>query len=93
MERNADGVPMIYNVPDNGQGTPPVKAENNLLKVVYDMRPITSPSPWAGEHYFSTVRDRAEKEWKAMAPYKAADPISQDVAKDIQDLRSAIHNN
>lgn len=81
--KKENGVPTVYSIPDNAQGTPLVKKEENMLKVVYDMRPL-SPSPWDD---FTKVRERAEEQWAAMAPHKKADPISPQLLAQIKLLK------
>lgn len=77
--RRDKGVPTAYCTPDAGRGTPLVKAEENLLRVVYDLRPV--PGVWDD---FATVRGRVQREWDA-AP-KRADPLSPQLKAVIAEL-------
>mmetsp|Transcript_21608 Transcript_21608/g.30033 ORF Transcript_21608/g.30033 Transcript_21608/m.30033 type:complete len:563 (+) Transcript_21608:171-1859(+) len=78
------GVPTITCVPDNGHGTP-LDPAKNMLKVVYDKRPLAH-SPWDS---FSVLRERVEEEWKAMEPNKGADPISDQLKAAIAEISPA----
>ena len=87
VKRDDRGVPIVYSIPNEGQGNPLVKPEENVLRVVYDMRPLT-PRPWDD---FTTVRERAEREWHAMAPYKNTDPLSPQIMTQIRRLKPVGH--
>jgi nicotinamide phosphoribosyltransferase len=67
--RRDNGVPTAYCVPDAGRGAPVVSPEDNMLRVVYDRRPV--PGVWDD---FACVRARVKAEWDA-AP-KRASPLS-----------------
>eukprot|EP00898_Chlorokybus_atmophyticus_P003251 jgi/Chlat1/3927/Chrsp26S04190 len=76
-----DGVPTVYPVPPSGET---FSAEENLLKVVYDKRPVGVK--WGT---FDELRERAAKEWAALPP--AADPLSQDMKDAIIKCRARIY--
>ena len=80
--RRDAGVPTAYCVPDAGRGTPLVRDEDNLLRVVYDRRPV--PGVWDD---FSTVRARVQREWSATP--KRADPLSAQLKAVIKELSPA----
>ncbi len=80
--RREGGVPTVYSVPDAGKGRPLVAAEENLLRVVYDKRPV--PGVWDD---FATVRARVAAEWAAAPP--RADPISQQLKHSIRAISPA----
>jgi len=67
--RREGGVPTAYCVPEAGRGAPLVAPEEDLLRVVYDRRPVTGV--WDD---FDTVRERVRREWEALPP--RADPLS-----------------
>ena len=80
--RRDHGVPTAYCTPDAGRGAPLVSEADNLLRVVYDRRPV--PGVWED---FSTVRARVQREW-AVAP-KRADPLSAQLKAVIQQISPA----
>jgi len=80
--RREDGVPTVYSIPDVGKGRPLVAAQDNLLRVVYDKRPVAGA--WDD---FSTIRARVAAEWAA-APLRA-DPISEQLKDRIKDISPA----
>lgn len=77
--RRDNGVPTAYCIPDAGRGAPLVKAEENMLRMVYDLGPV--PGVWED---FATVRARVQREWDA-AP-KRADPLSPQLKEVIKTL-------
>jgi nicotinamide phosphoribosyltransferase len=77
--RRDKGVPTAYCTPDAGRGSPLVTAEENLLRVVYDLGPV--PGVWDD---FDSVRARVQREWDA-AP-KRADPLSSQLKEVIKQL-------
>ena len=77
--RRDNGIPTAYCTPDAGRGTPLVKAQENLLRVVYDNGPVMGV--WDD---FATVRARVQREWDA-AP-KRADPLSAQLKEVIKQL-------
>lgn len=68
--RRDGGVPTAYAVPDTGRGTPLVSPGDNLLRVVYNHKPV--PGVW--DEDFTTVRERVVREWAAAPP--KADAVS-----------------
>lgn len=83
VQRDSQGVPRVYSIPEHGAGVPTVAAENNLLRVVYDHGPV-AVSPWDD---FATVRQRAKTEWAAMEAHKRADPLTAEVMAKIKAIR------
>jgi len=65
--KRVDGIPTIF---PEGEGP---KDQDNLLEVVYDMRPLKDFK----FDDFDTVRERANKEWRALP--KLHDPISKEL--------------
>jgi nicotinamide phosphoribosyltransferase len=85
VRRDESGVPTVYSVPDAGKGAPLVAPQDNLLRVVYDKRPV--PGVWDN---FSGVRARVAAEWNAMP--KRRDPISQQLNDRIREISPAHAN-
>lgn len=83
--KRVDGVPTVF-PKEHGEEIP---AEENLLKVVYDCGPVE------GFKFddFSTIRERAHKEW--IATPKTYDPISKElrdkISKWIVDFDARFH--
>ncbi len=83
LQVRRDGcVPTAYCVPDAGRGAPLVSDADNLLRVVYDRRPV--PGVW---EEFAAVRARVQREWAA-AP-KRADPLSAQLKGVIKQISPA----
>lgn len=80
--RREGGIPTVYSIPDAGRGSPLVAPHENLLRVVYDKRPI--PGVWDD---FSKVRDRVGAEWSALP--KRGQPISSQLRDRIRELSPA----
>lgn len=83
--RRDEGIPTVYCVPDCGRGPPLVSPRDDLLRVVYDHRPVENA--WNGDD-FSTVRARVAAEWAALP--KHADPLSEQL-KDVVAQLSPAH--
>jgi len=77
--RREAGVPTVYSLPPPGAGEPPVASGDNLLRLVYDRRPL--PGVWED---FSAVRARLRAEWAA-TPLRA-DPISAQLKRRVAEL-------
>jgi len=84
VQRDAQGVPRVYSIPEDGTGVASVAPEDNLLRVVYDHGPV-AVSPWDD---FSTVRQRSKTEWAAMEAHKRADPLTAEVMDKIKAIRA-----
>jgi nicotinamide phosphoribosyltransferase len=80
--RRDGGVPTVYCTPDAGRGAPLVSDAENLLRVVYDLRPV--PDAWDD---FSCVRARVKAQWDATP--KRADPLSAQLKQRIKQLSPA----
>ena len=79
VRREASGVPTVYSVPDEGRGAPLVAPADNLLRTVYDLRPVEGV--WED---FSTVRARVEAQWPATPP--RGEPVSGQLRARVAEL-------
>ena len=77
--RREHGILQVYSIPDAGKGIPLVAPHEDLLRVVYNKRPV--PGVWDD---FSTVRQRVAEEWRAMP--KSSRTISPQLQARIRDI-------
>ena len=89
------GVPTAYSVPEDGAGAPLVSEAENLLRVVYDKRPLMGAPPGAAARglraweSFDDVRARVARQWAATP--KTADNVSAQLKARVAEVSAAIH--
>lgn len=82
--KRVGGVATAYSIPNNGTGTPLVAANENVLHVVYDKRPVAVK--WEN---FSELRKRVATEWE-VAP-KTANNISPELVAAQAEVSASLH--